>query len=102
MPPAAAGQASVKKTTLHTPVIFVRDNGVGIREKHYETIFRIFRRLHGRDDFGGGTGAGLTITRKFIERHGGQIWLDSTPGVGTTFYFTLDASESSIQAIDNA
>ncbi len=71
------------------PVIYVRDNGIGIQEKHHERVFEIFRRLHGRNDFGGGSGAGLTIVKKIIERHGGQIWLDSTVGRGTTFLFTL-------------
>jgi signal transduction histidine kinase len=72
------------------PIVFhVRDNGIGIPQKHYDAVFRIFKRLHGRDQFGGGTGAGLTIARKIVERHGGRIWLDSLPGEGTTVYFTL-------------
>lgn len=75
-----------------TPVFYVRDNGIGIREKHYETIFRIFKRLHARYDYGGGAGAGLTIARKIIERHSGHIWVESQLGVGTTFFFTLAAS----------
>lgn len=70
-------------------VFFVRDNGIGIREKHLDTIFRMFKRLHGKDKFGGGTGAGMTIVKKIIERHGGTIWIESTVGEGTTFYFTL-------------
>lgn len=67
----------------------VRDNGIGIREKHYDAIFRIFKRLHARDQFGGGTGAGLTIAQKIIERHNGSMWVESVFGKGTTFFFTL-------------
>jgi chemotaxis family two-component system sensor kinase Cph1 len=52
-------------------------------------VFRIFKRLHGRDEFGGGTGAGLTIVRKIVERHHGRVWIESTPGEGTTVFFTL-------------
>jgi signal transduction histidine kinase len=70
-------------------VFYVRDNGIGIPEKHFDAVFRIFKRLHGREKFGGGTGAGLTIVKKIVERHHGRIWLESSPGEGTTFYFTL-------------
>lgn len=76
-------------------VLFVRDDGIGIRERHFENIFRIFKRLHARDQFGGGTGAGLTIVKKIIDRHGGQIWPVSTYGEGTTFYFTLQGGAPS-------
>lgn len=71
------------------PVLYVRDNGIGIPEQHQESIFRIFKRLHGREEYGGGSGAGLTIARKVIERHGGRMWVTSEVGIGTTFYFTL-------------
>lgn len=74
-------------------IFYVRDNGIGIREKHLETIFRIFKRLHAPKRFGGGTGAGLTIAKKIVERHGGQIRVSSTYGEGSTFYFTLEAED---------
>jgi signal transduction histidine kinase len=73
-------------------VFYVRDNGIGIAEQHHESVFDIFRRLHGREEYGGGTGAGLTIVRKIVERHSGRIWLVSQPGMGSTFYFTLEKS----------
>jgi PAS domain S-box-containing protein len=68
---------------------YVRDNGIGIPEIHYQKIFKIFRRLHGRDQFVGGTGAGLSFVEKIVERHKGKIWVESTVGEGTTFWFTL-------------
>ncbi|HEX6900770.1 MAG TPA: ATP-binding protein [Thermoanaerobaculia bacterium] len=77
------------------PVFYVRDNGIGIPEKHHDAVFRIFKRLHGRDKYGGGTGAGLTIVKKIVERHHGRIWLESVPGEGTTFYFTLEEGDPS-------
>ena len=70
-------------------VFYVKDDGIGIEPSHHEQVFRMFKRMHGRDDFGGGVGAGLTIVQKLVQRHGGRVWLDSSMGVGTTFYFTL-------------
>ena len=74
-------------------VFHVRDNGIGIRKKHIDSIFRIFRRLHSQEKYGGGAGAGLTIARKIAERHGGQLWVESEYGSGTTFLFTLSPKE---------
>ncbi|HEX4945889.1 MAG TPA: PAS domain S-box protein [Blastocatellia bacterium] len=76
-------------------VFYVRDNGIGIAPEQHERVFRIFKRLHQRDAYGGGTGAGLTIVRRVIERHGGRIWLESVLGEGTTFYFTLGENSRS-------
>jgi two-component system, chemotaxis family, sensor kinase Cph1 len=70
-------------------VFFVKDNGIGIRPQHLETIFKIFKRLHPQGTYGEGTGAGLTIVKKIVERHGGTIVAASILGQGTTFYFTL-------------
>jgi light-regulated signal transduction histidine kinase (bacteriophytochrome) len=84
--------ASVEIGTEEVPggtVYYVRDNGIGIPERHQGSIFRIFKRLHGRSKFGGGIGAGLTIVKRVVEAHQGAIWLESEPGAGSTFYFTL-------------
>ena len=81
------------KKNIKKNVFYVRDNGIGIEKEFHEEIFRIFKRLNEEDDDKKGTGVGLTFVRKIIDRHGGSIWLESEPGQGTTFYFTIAQGE---------
>ena len=68
----------------------IRDNGMGIDPKYHQQVFGLFKRLHARDEYPG-TGIGLAICQKIVERYGGEIWVESAVGQGSTFLFTLPA-----------
>lgn len=85
--PSAPGAPNATATA-----VVVRDNGIGIPPERQAEVFDLFRRLHGPTEHSGGTGVGLAVVKRVVERHGGRLWLESAPGEGTAFYFTLGPS----------
>ena len=91
--PTGTASAGVELDLTGFHLFFVQDDGIGIDARHHDSIFKLFKRLHGQDQYGGGTGAGLAIARRMVERQGGRIWVESARGQGATFYFSLPQAQ---------
>jgi signal transduction histidine kinase len=84
-------ESAISDQGVERNIFYVKDNGIGIDPEYHHEVFRIFKRLQNAPDGEeNGTGVGLTFVKKIIERHGGSIWLESAPGKGTVFYFSLN------------
>lgn len=89
--PAPEVDISAEKFGEYYWKFMVRDNGIGIPSQYFEEIFRMFKRLHSRQEYGGGTGAGLAIVKKIVEEHSGKVWVESTEGKGSVFFILIPA-----------
>jgi PAS domain S-box-containing protein len=95
-PPRVHVSAQVKENEY---LFAVRDNGIGIAPEYFDRLFKIFQRLHTREEYPG-SGIGLAICKKIVERHGGRIWIESQVGKGSTIYFTLNKQKRSMKEIE--